>query len=330
MKNMAVLAVDAGGTSCRAVLCDRSGQVLCYAQGGSCNYHSIGLEQAATTLEGVFNSLMNQEEIQVSCVVVGLAGLDTPQDRVILTEVLLQCLAAANITATQVIVDNDALLTLKAAVGQNNGVILIAGTGSIACGITEAGQNTRVGGWGYQVGDEGSGYFIGKAALKHVLRAYDGRDEPSGVPAAIMRKLSLSDAAELIQWVYSSQFSVQRVAALAPAVLRLAEAGDVQATKIIDHACRELVHLVWTAICKLNLKELPFTVVLCGGLLEDTAFRQRLLTLLTDICANFTVMILQDQPICTNLQYGLATLGIQDAVLLMGLREQINQAKIRM
>lgn len=97
------------------------------------------------------------------------------------------------------------MLTLKGTVGHNNGVIIVAGTGSIACGIGKDGREIRVGGWGYRVGDEGSGYSIGKAAVTHILRAYDGREEPSGITSAILNKMSLGDEEELVNWIYSSQ-----------------------------------------------------------------------------------------------------------------------------
>jgi N-acetylglucosamine kinase-like BadF-type ATPase len=329
MEEVAVLAVDAGGTSCRAVLCNREGEVLCYAQGGSCNYHSIGTEQATAILTSVFNLLTNKQALQVSCAVLGLAGLDTPRDQAVLTIVVQQALAAAQIVASQVIIDNDAMLTLKASVGKNNGVIIVAGTGSIACGLAQDGQEVRVGGWGYRVGDEGSGYFIGKAALSHVLRAYDGREAASGIAAAVLGEWGLTDAAELVQWIYSSQFSIQRTAALAPAILRLATAGDVQALKIIDHACRELGEMAVTVIRKLELWRRPFELLLCGGLLQNALLYEYLLELIRSQCTTVMLTAAQDQPICANLRYGLMLVGIHDAALLSGLSEQVNQAIVQ-
>jgi N-acetylglucosamine kinase-like BadF-type ATPase len=326
MKEVAVLAVDAGGTSCRAALCNRDGQVLRYAQGGSCNYHSIGAEQATITLTGVLTLLTNNQDLQVSSAVLGLAGLDTPRDQAVLRSVVKQALAAANIVAKQVTMDNDAMLTLKASVGKNNGVVIVAGTGSIACGIAADGREVRVGGWGYRIGDEGSGYFIGKAALTYILRAYDGRDASSGISAAVLGELSLADEDELVHWIYSSQYSIQRVAALTPVILRLAAVGDVQANCIIDDACRELGAMALTAISKLDLFCLPFQLVLCGGLLQNAMIYQSLLELIMSKCTTSTVVVSNDQPISASLRYGLMTLGIDDETILNRLAPQISSA----
>jgi len=323
MKEAAILAVDGGGTGCRAALCNRSGQILSFSEGNSCNYHSIGFETATESLIVLFTSLAKKQALHINSVVLGLAGLDTKKDEAALTLIANQALTSANIAADTIYLCNDAMLTLKGTVGHNNGVLIASGTGSIACGITKEGLETRVGGWGYQVGDEGSGYSIGKAAIAHVLKSYDGRENPSGLATAILKELALADEDDLINWVYSSRFSVAQVAALTPIIIGLAEAGDQQGNKIIQRACQDLGDMALTVIRKLGLLDAEFSLILSGGVLKNSFVRHQVVKLLTSTCPKSQVTAPSCQPICAGLRYGLMTLGIDNPAVLTQLSRQL-------
>lgn len=325
MKEVAVLAVDAGGTGCRAALCNKNGQILGFAQGNSCNYHSIGAEKATENLIVLLTTLVKKQTVHINCVVLGLAGLDTKKDEAALASIVNQALISANITADTIYLCNDALLTLKGSVGQNNGVLIAAGTGSIACGITKEGLETRIGGWGYLVGDEGSGYSIGKAAITHVLKSYDGREKSSGILAALLSEISLADVDELINWVYSPRFSVAQVAALTPIIVKLAEEGDPQGEKIIQGACRELQDMAFTVIKKLDLQNAEFSLVLSGGVLKNSIVHRQVIKELAGTCPGLQVIDLSYQPICAGLRYGLLMMGIDNSALLDQLSIQLHR-----
>ncbi|MBP2627272.1 MAG: hypothetical protein H6Q68_1983 [Firmicutes bacterium] len=328
MKEVTVLAVDGGGTGCRAALCNSDGQILDYAQGDSCNYHSIGAEKATEALTVLLTSLGKKQVLRVNSVILGLAGLDTERDQAALTLIVHKALAAANIVADRVHLCNDALLTLKGSVGQNNGVLIVAGTGSIACGITKDGREVRVGGWGYRVGDEGSGYSIGKAAITHLLKIYDGREKPSGISTAILNEMSFADEEYLVNWIYSPHFSIARIAALAPIIVRLAEEGDHQGIKIIQSACQELGEMALTVIRKLDLVNTEFSLALSGGVLKNFIVRQQLIELLACSCIGLQDIIPSYQPICASLRYGLMLEGIDNDTILNRLSKQLHSLTI--
>jgi len=328
MKEVTVLAVDGGGTGCRAALCNSVGHILAYANGSSCNYHSIGTEKATVALTVLLNSLTKKQALRVNYMVLGLAGLDTKKDQATLTLIVHTALTAANIAPDKVYLCNDAMLTLKGSVGQNNGVLIVAGTGSIACGITKDGLEVRVGGWGYRVGDEGSGYSIGKAAITHILKSYDGREKPSALSTAILTELSLADEDTLVNWIYSSQFSIARIAALAPLIVRLANEGDHQGIKIIQHACQELSEMALTVIRKLGLVNTKFSLVLSGGVLKNSIVHRQLIELLTNTCTGLQMIVPSYQPICANLRYGLMMAGIDNDTILDRLSKQLHSSFI--
>ncbi|MBP1765167.1 MAG: gspK 1, partial [Firmicutes bacterium] len=267
--------------------------------------------------------LAKKQPLPINCVVLGLAGLDTKKDEMALTSIVKQALADAKITADAIHLCNDAMLTLKGSIGRNNGVLLAAGTGSIACGITKEGQETRVGGWGHLVGDEGSGYSIGKAAITQALKSYDGREKSSGLPAAILQELSCANAEELVQWVYSSRFSVAQVAALTPSIVRLAEGGDEQAETIIGDACQELENMAYTVIKKLDLLTVDFSLILTGGVLKNQFVRRQLMKQLTDTRPGLQALDPNCPPICAGLRYGLMLMGIDHEPLLRQLTAQL-------
>jgi len=327
MKEVTALAVDGGGTGCRAALCNRGGQILAYAQVGSCNYHSIGGEKTTEALTVLLTTLTKKQALRINCVVLGLAGLDTKRDHTALTLIVHNALTAANITTDNVYLCNDAMLTLKGSVGHNNGVLIAAGTGSIACGITKDGLEVRVGGWGYRVGDEGSGYSIGKAAVTHLLKSYDGREKPSGISTAILKEMSFTDEDQLVNWIYSPQFSIARIAALAPIVVRLAEEGDQQGIKMIQLTCQDLGEMALTVIRKLGLVSGELSLVLSGGVLKNALVRRQLIDLLTSTCNGLQVMIVPSyQPLCANLRYGLMMMGIDNDTILHQLSTQLHRS----
>lgn len=328
MREVRVLAVDAGGTGCRAALCNRDGQILDYVQGGSCNYHSIGADQATLALTMLLTALAKKQVLRVTCVVLGLAGLDTKRDQDALTLIVHTALTTANIVTDKVHLCNDAMLILKGSVGQNNGVLIVAGTGSIACGITKDGREARVGGWGYRVGDEGSGYSIGKAAIIHILKCYDGREKRSGISTALLNELSFSDEDTLINWIYSSQFSVARIAALAPIIVRLATEGDHQGMKIIQNARHELGEMALTVIRKLDLLSADFNLVLSGGILKSSIVHHELIERLTSTCTGSQVIVQSYHPICASLRYGLMLTGIDNDTVLNRLSAQLFSSPI--
>lgn len=326
MDDIAVLAVDAGATNCRAVLCAQDGHVLGYSQGGPCNYQSIGELQAKRTLTDVLTALVpaGQYPLRVKRAVFGIAGLDTQGDRQVLIPMVAEALAAACIQAEDVLLDNDAMMTLLGAVGPEPGVLIIAGTGSIACGITPDGRQARAGGWGHRIGDEGSGFAIGKAALVHIMRAYDGREGTSAITDHVLQQLGMVCPEEIVNWVYGREYTVDKVASLAPILCRLAEAGDWKAREIINQASREVVHAAMVVINTLHLKDETFKLVLLGGVIQQNRyFCAQVIELIGRECSRVTVSAPRYAPICGGILNGLMSLGIAHQDVLERLSREL-------
>jgi len=158
--------------------------------------------------------------------------------------------------------------------------VVSAGTGSVAVGRDHTGKQHRIGGYGWQMGDEGSGYAIGRAALGAVSRAVDARSPKTALSERVLRATRSSDFDELVRWAATA--SPAEVAALAPHVLAVAAEGDQLAQGITDYAARELSQLAICLLPKMKLTP-PIPVAVTGGLLaQGQPLRKTLLAKLAE------------------------------------------------
>jgi N-acetylglucosamine kinase-like BadF-type ATPase len=164
-----------------------------------------------------------------------------------------------------VVVVNDALIALEAGAPGAAGIVVISGTGSIAYGRDGQGRAARSGGWGHMIGDEGSGYWIGKEALAAVVRDVDGRGPQTRLTRDVLAHFGVHDAAGLVQIVYDRDMPRRQVAALGPVVQEARNGGDPVAVRILDRAADELVLTVRSVVARLELGAEAFPVVLSGG-----------------------------------------------------------------
>jgi N-acetylglucosamine kinase-like BadF-type ATPase len=227
-----IVGIDGGGTRTVACAADLSGRVLARAEGGPANYHTVGLPAFADLVAGLVADLARAaalDQTGLALVSLGLAGADRDHDR----RLLLAALDRLGL-GCPFLIDSDARIALAAGLGERGaGIVLIAGTGSIAYGLTAKGEVVRAGGWGHIVGDEGSGYDIGRQAIARGLRAHEGRDIPSVLLDKIIARLGVADQAGLIAFVYSPATAKADIAALAATVAEAAADGDRLAAAIL-------------------------------------------------------------------------------------------------
>jgi len=176
-------------------------------------------------------------------------------------------------------IESDARIALEGAFKGGPGIILIAGTGSIAFGKDERGNVHRVGGWGRILGDEGRGFFMGRYALTAVCRDLDGRSAPTILTKMIAKKFSLKSATDIITAVYKNNFDV---ATVAPLVLDAAEQHDAAGLEIVQLASSELTEHVRALLEKLQpqaednvRKNVPLSFI--GGLIANETTLSRIL-----------------------------------------------------
>lgn len=277
-----VLGVDGGGTRTVALLAARNGsgwKLLGRGEAGPSNRQAVGTEAAFDALEAATEAAFAaagrpRKPVRAACL--GLAGAGRPKDR----EVIREWAQRASLAGTVEVIE-DAALLLAAGTPAGWGVAVVAGTGSMAYARHADGRTARAGGWGYLMGDEGSGYAIAVAGLRAAARAADGRGPKTPLADRFLASFGLGRPEELVGAVYRG-CDRAALAALAPVVLEAAAAGDPVAAEIVDAEAAELASAASAAARQLDLGP-TFPVALAGGLLESCpAYRSRFLLALAD------------------------------------------------
>jgi N-acetylglucosamine kinase-like BadF-type ATPase len=269
------IGADVGGSK-TAVAVSRDGQVVGRAEGaGAAVRPGRALVSASTIADVVRQALSTAGLLLGDVLVVGAAGAGREPER----EELRKALRGENV-ATMVVVTTDIEIALAAAFAEGPGIVVSAGTGSVAVGRDRTGKRHRIGGYGWQMGDEGSGYAIGRASLGAVSRAVDGRSPQTALSARLLKVTRSDNYDDLVRWAAGA--SPAEVAALAPHVLAVAASGDPLAQGIADYAARELSQLAICLVPKMDITP-PVPVALTGGLLAaDQPLRKTLLTKLSE------------------------------------------------
>ena len=252
-----VIGIDAGGTKTVGLLADETGKVLAKTISGSANLVMKGELAVEKVLFDVIESLEAPEPVTALCL--GIAGVGQPGSDHVIHEVLRRLGQRQ-----QILVVNDALVALIAGAPSGVGIVLVAGTGSIAYGVDPAGETARSGGWGYLLGDEGSAFWLGHYAVRHAIRAADGRGQATTLYGLICEKLGVSDPIELVEWFYDQELSRNRVADLASLVEEASSAGDKAAENLMDQASKHLAKAARAVAEKLTFPD-HYPVVLSGG-----------------------------------------------------------------
>ena len=232
------LGVDGGKSSTTALIGDEHGRVIGYGRGGPAN-HVEEIEQGRTKFINAIRDCVSQ-----ACVAAGIefdaaafrsACLGFSGGPVDKEPILREILRCERLTVT-----DDALIALAGATGGDPGLIVIAGTGSIAFGRNAAGKKARAGGWGYIFGDEGSGFDITREALRAALRFEEGWGPPTALHAMLVAESGSKDANEALHRFYTSDFPRPRIAGLSKLVDGAAGNGDAAAIQILDNAAQQL------------------------------------------------------------------------------------------
>ncbi|RYL93074.1 hypothetical protein EWI07_08210 [Sporolactobacillus sp. THM7-4] len=262
------LAIDGGGTKTDAVLFSASGQIVGRAIGEGTNPNGMEFGRVTDHFRKLFSQLFaSGRPVEIAGCFAGLSGSDSPE----LAGKLAESLRSACPTPIKRLkVGNDALNALWSGTDGKPGLVVIAGTGSIAFGIKPNGDSFRIGGWGYLFGDEGSGYDIGRETIRHVLMAVDGREKKTALTEALIGYFKVSHITDIIPIVYSCTKNV--IAGLVPLVVHEAEQGDALAGQILNDTAEKLIHLIKSGINR--FEQVPDTV-LAGGVWKCRMIRER-------------------------------------------------------
>jgi N-acetylglucosamine kinase-like BadF-type ATPase len=257
---MHVLGIDAGGTKTVCLLADGRGRVVAEGRGPGANLHAAGELAVEKVLHEVMEQAIGDRPIAPAAICLGIAGVDR-EDEARTVRAIMRRIGHKS----RVLVVNDALIALVSGARDDAGIVIIAGTGSIVYGRNAAGEAARAGGWGHMIGDEGSGYWIGREALAAVMRGGDGRGPETALTGEILAHFNVADVSRLPRIVYDREMPRMSVAALGPIVQTVAAEGDAVAIRILERATDELVIGARSVTARLEMRGDAFTFFLSGG-----------------------------------------------------------------
>jgi N-acetylglucosamine kinase-like BadF-type ATPase len=265
MAAVVVVGIDAGGSKTRAFAVDRDGAVVGRGAGGGANLLSSP-DPAGSIAAALSESLgsAKPEAVVLSC-----SGGDRPADREKGRAILTQLVGPA----VRIEVTHDAIAALYAGNPAGCGVVLISGTGSIAFGRNDEGEERRAGGWGYLIGDEGSAVWLGLEGLRAAAHHADGRGAGTAITAHLLGELGVDSFMEVIPQLYGRPHPAPAILAAVRAVGRAAAEADAIAVSIVQRGAHALARAASVVAAELRLEEGP--VYLAGGAFESLPSLER-------------------------------------------------------
>jgi N-acetylglucosamine kinase-like BadF-type ATPase len=263
------LGIDGGGSKTSCFVGDEKSLLGTGTSAGS-NVVRVGERRARKSLGAAIRqacAAANVTPARLERTCVGIAGGTLPEIAAVVRGLVSEFVRG------EIEVVGDMVIAMEAAFGEGPGVIVIAGTGSIAYGRNSAGETARAGGWGFAISDEGSGHWIGRSAVAACMRAYDKAADagPSESLDNIMRSWGVRSREQLVV----AANKLPDFAALFPAVVSAAEDGDAMACSVLTQAGGELANLAGIVIARLFGKRRAIPLAVSGGVFGNSAIVRR-------------------------------------------------------
>ena len=259
--------------------------------GPGANPQRVGVDSSARTLATlVRETLQSHRPINHLSVCAGVAGAGQPAEQEALADRLRRVLGN-DADSVHVQVVHDASIAQDAAFGSESGLVVIAGTGSVVFARARDGTTRRIGGWGHLLGDEGSGYAVGRAGLQAVADAFDGGPDTS-LRARVAEQYDVDERDALIHWVYQDEFALQNVA---PLVIQAAADGDSVASEILASQADELMHQIGWLIDAVD--DIAPRIALLGGMFRNEHYVRVLRRTLRRRVPDWSVEVLRREPV---------------------------------
>ena len=262
---MLILGVDGGATKTMCAVSDERFNVLGVGVAGPCNYNVVSVEKADKNVrlaikQACSNIDLKKESIKIGCF--GIGGLTTERDY----EIISRQIVPSDVTERRIIV-NDVIVAFYAATNGEPGIVVVAGTGSIAYGLNSRGESAISSGWGWLMGDEGSAFDIARQALIAAAKTYDGRGERTILLKMFKEEFKVDDFKDIVPKVYHEVTST-KIAALSKIVFSAAKLGDEVAIRILERAGEELGKAALAIAKKIFAEEKPVIIGVSGGVFK--------------------------------------------------------------
>ena len=272
MTDQLFLGVDGGQSSTTALIAGPTGRVLGSGRGGPCNHVGAaeGRAKFINAIQGCLEAAcreaaLNPADVRFSAACLGFSG--GPADKESILREMLRC--------DRLTVTHDALIALSGATAGQPGLIVIAGTGSIAFGRNAGGKTARAGGWGYIFGDEGGGFDLTRQALRAALRAEEGWGPPTRLRDMLLEATGSHDANDLLHRFYTTDFPRPKIASFSKLIDQAAREGDPVAADILHNSAQQLALLAGAVRTQLFQPGELARVAYIGGVFRSERLLER-------------------------------------------------------
>ena len=267
MKGKYFIGLEGGGTKTKCVVTDYDLNPLFECEGGPTNFLIIGTQKASETILELIVKSMNHLGIStndVESILIGVSGAGRKSDAVRLKDDFINYADSKEYTFKSFNVESDARISLEGAFSGKPGSLLIAGTGSVIFGKDKNNVIHRAGGFGRFIGDEGSGYSVGRKGLNAVSKEFDGRGVKTELTKILEKDFGIKNSSQLIIEIYNHNFDI---ASFAPKVIEAAESGGNNSKQILNEETDELILHVKSMYKILNEEKMNLSLI--GGLIEN-------------------------------------------------------------
>lgn len=305
------LGIDGGGTRTTAIVCDENGKFLGRAVGGSLNHNSVGLPTARKNLSEVISQLTEKigcESFDSVCIgSAAMSGRATEQVKKRLTDGIIK--------SDKIILDSDIFIAMECLLDSGPCAVVISGTGSMVAARDEKGKLTHSGGWGYLLGDDGSGYRIAVDAIRCAVRSIDGSEPETTLVGEMLEFFDVYKPEELIDKFYTEGVSNSKISMFAGRVFFCANNGDEAAKRIVCNHARLLA-----GTTKNLLKDFPpdTAIGLWGGVfVNNRMFRNEFAISMLEQSGEYRMKLLNYPAECGALfaAYALDGVALNDTIM---------------
>lgn len=267
-----VIGMDGGGTKTVAALADLKGKILTQVETGSSNPLKVGMKIAMLNIKEVIKKILKKyQKEKIAVIYLALAaGIEKNEKKKLAIKRNLFKLLNLRRFSGQIIIDGDQPAAFRAGTDKKEGVVLISGTGSVAVGWKGM-KTAGASGWDWFLGDDGSGFWLGRKALRAICRQLDGRGKKTLLSDLIFQKWNINRKEQLMEKVYYGykENFVEQISLVSPLINKAARRGDKVAKEILNEGGKELALAVIQVVKKLNFSRRKFPLVLVGSALNS-------------------------------------------------------------
>ena len=251
---MLSLGIDGGSSSAKWTLIDQTGAIKSKGSSNPIDGHLYRIESQEKMEKFLIELRKDLGTLNPDHITIGITGLGSVEK---IEEYLLKAFPGSKLS-----IGTDVALAYRSEFKDGEGIYLYAGTGSIAVHITKTGEEISIGGWGYLLGDEGAGYWIGRSALRHLITQIEELSSLDELSNALSQAVGGKDWPSIRQFVYSKDRSA--IAGLTPIVANSASNGSKSAAAILDNAANHLAELALRMERRLKIVNMP--IAFGGGI----------------------------------------------------------------